>query len=305
MLSLFEYGRDMYPKRIGVNTGHGVPLFLRNVVAPAALRRTFLLLPQNAWPWTPWHGRGTVALRWAGLRVASWASMGRAAGVIRLSTAIPQPRRTKQVPILPNVLDPGFEAALNSPSRTHGLVDLADGSLMSIGSITPYRNTERLLDGHAAYVREGGRRQLVIVGPTVDDGLRRRIETRANKAVGHVHLVATPQPRSGILAAIRRCAGVVLPSLVEASPLTLLEAMACGVPVAASHIPGHLETAGSSGRDVVWFEPLATDEITESLHMLDLQRDITWPHGDRSWREQERKRWANELVSRLEQLMAK
>jgi glycosyltransferase involved in cell wall biosynthesis len=65
-----------------------------------------------------------------------------------------------------------------------------------------------------------------------------------------------------LAALYRNCAAFVFPSLVENSPITLLEAMAHGVPVAASAIPSMREMGGDAA---IYFDPHSAEAIATAI----------------------------------------
>lgn len=244
-----------------------IPIIPRNVPARGGRRPgRFVLAPQNAWPWAP-RARGPRELALvAGLRVASETYLRRADAVLRISEAIPvRGRRTS--PVIHNVLDGGFEEALESSRGTDA--PEAEGRLVSIGSGYSYRNVTRLLHGYAQYRAEGGGLDLWVAGPAGTSHTVREVESLA-AGIDGVHLRWRPLTRAQAIAALRVSAGVVLPSLVEASPLSALEALAVSPRVVLSDIPGHRgilagydEPAGA-----MFFAPRSTAAVAAALHAV-------------------------------------
>lgn len=302
VVELFHHAHQRHPELLRLDGGQGVPMYLRNALPPKALAGPYILLPQNAWPWTSWRGSGMVALRWAALRITSWVAMRRAIGVVRLSSAIPKPNDAPSR-LVPNVLDPGYERALAFDGSLPEWIRSAEGSFLSVGSISPYRNFPRLLEAHALYREHGGRRPLVIVGAPMSRELGRQLFALTTNRPA-VSVVADPQSRHHILAAMRGCQSVVLPSLVEASPLTLLEGLASGVPVAASMIPGHLETAGVHARHVVWMDPQDANTMMQALLAVDRAVAPAWPHVNDRWRAIQRDLWADAMAAALQAILS-
>lgn len=302
VVELFRHAHQRHPEFLGLDSGNGIPMYLRNAIPPNALRSPYILLPQNAWPWTSWRGSGMMALRWAALRMASWVAMRGAIGIIRLSSAIPEPNCCPSR-LLPNVLDQGYERCLAFDGALPAWVRSAQDSFLSVGSVTPYRNLRRLVEAHTLYRDHGGRRRLVIVGPPMSRQLSRELSAfTTNRSA--VSVVVDPQPRHHIVAAMRECHSVVLPSLVEASPVTLLEALASGACVAASMIPGHLETAGIQGRHIAWMDPQDTTAMMQTLRAVDSAVAPAWPHIDHRWRGIQRNLWADEMAAALKAILS-
>ena len=71
----------------------------------------------------------------------------------------------------------------------------------------------------------------------------------------------------------------VLPSRTETFGLVMLEALACGVPVAAVPVPGPLDVIGDSGAGA-----LGWDLRAASIAALDIPRELCRSHAERfSW----------------------
>lgn len=284
-----------------------IPLVPRNVPAGGLLRsRPYLLAPQNALPWASVTGTAGDVWLAARLRVASDVALRVAKGVLRISAAIP--RRLAAGPVsavLHNVLDEGFEHAWTAGAvpAAEPLMPDAGGSLLTVGSLQSYRNLPRLIAAHQVYRREGGRLPLLIAGPPGPPGALRRIKAAAFDREG-VTLVARPLPRPAVIRAMRQADAVILPSLVEASPLTLLEAVAVNSRVAASDLAANRDilAAVDTAADECFFEPRSTASLAAAMHrleggtgMLALHRRLACP----DLRAHQRRRWAEEAAEQL------
>lgn len=116
-----------------------------------------------------------------------------------------------------------------------------DGALLYFGRIAPNKGLERLRE---VLDRAPASWRLTIVGHGEDsyvEGLRTLFDP-----LGARVNFAGALPDSALAETIRRHACVVLPSVAEGFGLTLVEAMAAGVPVVASDIPPYREIAGDS-----------------------------------------------------------
>lgn len=234
LISNLLLASEMYPEVLSCSSRETTVVVARNWAPPRRLASgEFVLMPQNAWPWSgEWRGVAAGSRRGA-LRAASEVSMHRARGVIRIGSAVPSIGRQLGAP-LGNVLDKGFESAL-AQSRGHARL-VSGPHFVSIGSLTTYRGVRTLLAGYAEYKRQGGSYGLAIAGPK-----GRSVQLTEFDGVQWLP-VALERP--AVLGALRHAAGAVFPSTVEASPVTVLEADACSAEVIVSDIPGHRETCG-------------------------------------------------------------
>jgi glycosyltransferase involved in cell wall biosynthesis len=120
-------------------------------------------------------------------------------------------------------VDPMFE-----PAGKH------DSFLLFVGAIEPRKQPLLAADAARALGRE-----LVVVGPTKDSLLAGELERRGVQLRGYV-------PKDELVRLYQQAACLVLPSRYEGFGLPILEAMACGTPVAAAPDPAMQEVAGEA-----------------------------------------------------------
>ena len=150
----------------------------------------------------------------------------------------------------------------------------ADGPAVVVARLSPEKDIETLLRACAVVVREHPGFQLEVAG----DGpcraslekLRRELELQRN-VVFHGTVDDVP----GLLA---RAQMFVLPSLTEGISLTLLEAMACGLPVVATRVGGNSEVVvdGETGTLVPAGDPRS---LATALLTLDGDLELSWRMG--------------------------
>ncbi len=128
-----------------------------------------------------------------------------------------------------------------------------DSFLLFVSAIEPRK--QPLLAADAA--RELGRR-LVVVGPTKDEALAAELRRRGAELRGYV-------PKDELVRLYQQAACVALPSRYEGFGLPMLEAMACGTPVAAANDPAMREVAGNAA--------VFGDDLAESIRTALAERE--------------------------------
>lgn len=110
--------------------------------------------------------------------------------------------------------------------------------LLYVGSLIPRKSVDTLLEAHYELEQRGYRIACAIVGPGPEEG-RLRMMVQA-LGLRHVFFVG-PQPPSLVPVWMSAAQALILPSLSEGLPNVVLEAMAFGLPVVATDIPGTRE----------------------------------------------------------------
>ncbi len=153
-----------------------------------------------------------------------------------------------RVHLIPNAIDADAvareAAAGREPTRRAWGIGPEERVVLALGRLSPEKGLAGLLEAFAALpAPAAARARLVLVG---DGPLRAALGRRANAPdlAGRVRLAGWSADPLGCLGAAD---AFVLPSLREGLPLALLEALAAGLPTAASAVggvPGALEGAG-------------------------------------------------------------
>lgn len=272
------------------------PIIARNVPANRWQRQPYLAMPQNAWPWFP-HTLGIPERsKLLVLRVMSERFCRRAQSVMRIGNAIPK-FPTDSGEVLPNVLDRGYEQAL-SDSHKLSVKDLPKSYFVSLGSMNTYRNFEVVIDAYRAYRANGGGHGLVIGGPPSNPAIAATIR-KATDGLPDVVVRAESLSRAECLTMMRAAEGVVLPSKVEASPMSLLEALSVSSAVAASDIFGHRDPLpiGAALSDSSYFAPDDAGTLAEWMYAPPRSSNANSILSDAEMRTQMRVEWADGVAS--------
>jgi len=155
----------------------------------------------------------------------------------------------------------GDEASAGAVAEIRRKLDLPGDFLLFVGASEPRKNLPRLVDALAILQRRGLKIPLVIAGRAGADEPALQAKIRARGLEPYVR-------RTGYLAdadirsLYRAAAVLVFPSYCEGFGLPLLEAMASGLPVAASGVSALPEIGGDAA---VYFEPENAEGIADVL----------------------------------------
>ncbi len=205
------------------------------------------------------YGQQAQALRYRLRRRAYRGLLDRAAAVVAVSEEVKQSLleelrvpeddrlRRARVAVVPNGVEipaPLPQEMLAQARARHGI--LPDEPLvLGAGRLTEQKNFAALIDAAALLRASGVRCRFLIAG----DGPQRAYLTRRAADLGLDGQVLLPGTVTDLQELMQGADVFALPSLWEGLPLVLLEAMACGLPVAGSRIRGVAEVVedGVSG----------------------------------------------------------
>jgi|SRR5436190_3071271 len=139
------------------------------------------------------------------------------------------------------------------PAFTPGADGGHDSFLLYVGAIEPRK--QPLLAADAA---DAVGRRLVVVGPTKDESLAGELRQRGADLRGYVD-------KAELVSLYRQAACLVFPSRYEGFGLPVVEAMACGTPVAALADPAVREVAGDAAA--------IGDDVTECVRLALADRE--------------------------------
>lgn len=182
-----------------------------------------------------------------------------------------------------------FASHARAPSTDIPSFLLDDQSLVigTVGRLTPVKDQQNLLSAAALLIRNNpsieDKLQVIIVG---DGALRTSLEQQAQKLGlgGRVWFAGDRDDVPQIL----QCMDVfVLPSLAEGISNTLLEAMACSLPIVATRVGGTPEIIGH-GEQGLLVEAQDTDALADALFRLLEDKGLRKQYGESGRKKVER-----------------
>ncbi|MFQ5728885.1 MAG: glycosyltransferase [Waddliaceae bacterium] len=149
---------------------------------------------------------------------------------------------------------------LNKREKREKLTSLC--RFLFVGHLVPAKGLDILIESIAIVYRVEKTIHLTIVGDGQDIN-RLKSDVQQNGLHDHVNFLGT-QPSDQIPLLMHQADCLVLPSLREGTPNVILEAMACGLPVVATDLPGIREVVkdGITGHLV---KPKDVNTLTEKL----------------------------------------
>jgi glycosyltransferase involved in cell wall biosynthesis len=140
-------------------------------------------------------------------------------------------------------------------------LDLPPEFLLFVGATEPRKNLLNLMDALALVHQRFKKIPLVLVGRRGGD--HHRLMARiASRGLGPWVRILGYRPDRDLRNIYQAASGFVFPSFCEGFGLPLIEAMACGVPVAASGVAAMPEVGGDAA---LYFDPERPDDIAEKI----------------------------------------
>jgi glycosyltransferase involved in cell wall biosynthesis len=189
------------------------------------------------------------------------ASARRAGMVIVLSDSW----QARLQPLLPGARPPGLENAV--PLRVVGTAAqrTAPPLILFLGALCREKGLEELV---RAFARLTNPARLALVGPEVQDGFVARLRSMATELGVDGSLLIPGAARGADKDAwLERATVFVLPSHSEGQPISILEAMAAGLPVVASRV-GAIPTMIESGLSGLLVNPGDVDGLARAIDRL-------------------------------------
>jgi glycosyltransferase involved in cell wall biosynthesis len=180
----------------------------------------------------------------------------------------------ERIDVVSEAADPQFRP-LDDPARlaaARSRVGCQGGEplLLAVGGLSPHKNLRRLLAAMPAVFERHPAARLAIVGDTSGKGFFDEADA-LQRAVREQPLLSERVCFTGfvsdedLVALYNAATLLVFPSLWEGFGLPAIEAMACGLPVAASARGSLPEIVADAGR---YFDPESVDEMTRVIDEL-------------------------------------
>lgn len=181
---------------------------------------------------------------------------------MRAFTCFEKRGRLEKVPVILNAIELSKFTPASQP-RLPNAIGFA-------GSLKPIKGIENLLKAFER-VLEKTESRLVLAGPDTKtssgDSYLDYCFSQVSAAVRERVEVLGRQPRDQVAALFRQASVVVLPSLQEACPMVVMEAMACGAPVIFGACGPHDEII-EEGIDGLTCDPYSPDDIAARILQL-------------------------------------
>lgn len=150
--------------------------------------------------------------------------------------------------------------------------NLPEKYILTVGTWEPRKNLARLLQAWRALRMDGklGGYKLVMVGMKgwlcgeIEQKFRNQAGQRGVMSIGYV-------PRTCLPAIYRGASAFIYPSIYEGLGLPPLEALACGIPVAAARAGAIPEVLGEAA---LYFDPSKTREIAEAINAVIIREEL-------------------------------
>ncbi|MDR5708484.1 MAG: glycosyltransferase family 4 protein [Armatimonadota bacterium] len=177
------------------------------------------------------------------------------------------PRRIR---VVPNAIDHEMFSPAPAPASE-------EPTVLYVGKLAPLKGALVLAEAIPHVLRRVPEARFVCVGsdhttPGAGSTLERMMATlRESGAEGRIHFLQSV-PRPELVSLYRQARVVVLPTFWDNFPNTLLEAMACGIPVVASAVGGVVEMV-THEREGMLVPPGNPERLAEAISRLLLDPD--------------------------------
>lgn len=147
--------------------------------------------------------------------------------------------------------------------RVRAQYNLPESFLLYVGINKPHKNLPALVDAYAQLASP--RTPPLVIAGAWDDRYPQPKQRAARRQLSDAIRFLGPVPERDLPALYSAATLFVFPSLYEGFGLPVLEAMACGTPVACANTPSLAETAGDAAR---LFNPHSIPDIADAIAEL-------------------------------------
>lgn len=201
---------------------------------------------------------------WLAARLEA-AAVRRADGVVSLTnyTRTRVAKSAKHTWVVPNAVDTAFFGIKNEPQP---------GLALCVAGIQPWKRQIELMQA-LDRLEPSRRPRMIFIGDTTTSEYGSAFSTALSQRSGWCEHVG-PVGRDALRHWLAKASLLILPSIEDNCPMVILEAMAAGVPVAASRIGGipDLVTEHITGR---LFDPRQSEDIAQTVDSILSDRDLS------------------------------
>jgi glycosyltransferase involved in cell wall biosynthesis len=145
--------------------------------------------------------------------------------------------------------------------------------ILSVSDIWRYKKTHEMIKSYlSALERYQSLPPLVIAGANYSPAYYDQIRRTTRQSVYSDHIIFTGQvPQEAVQALYKNCLAFLFPSVIEACPNILIEALAAGCAIACSHRGAMPEIAGDAA---LYFDPDDLDDFSSKIISITGDRDL-------------------------------
>jgi glycosyltransferase involved in cell wall biosynthesis len=159
-------------------------------------------------------------------------------------------------------------------------VDRDTNILLAVSDIYVQKNLKNLLLAVSELVPSNPKIRLKIAGRPIDLEYMRELETLVKDKNIQEHVIFLGEVRGDALISLyQECGLFVFPSTVESFGNPLVEAMACGAPIASSNAAAMPEVLGDAG---LYFDPNKVDDIRDAILKMLMDQDLRHSFSQRA-----------------------
>ena len=205
----------------------------------------------------------------------------------------------KEVSVIPNGIDlSGFKNLSREDARTKLQIKQDEKIVLFVGTLRPVKGLKYLIQAMGIITKQDAGVKLLLIG---DGEEREYLENLAKQLdLKEEVIFAGKVPNEEVPQYTAASDLFVLPSLSEGFPVTVLEAMASGLPIVTTNVKGLPEIV-KEGENGFLVEPRNPEQIAEKVLLLLGNDELRERISENNREKAKRYSWAN-VVERLEQV---